>query len=87
MLAQVLALQNGNPLQQSCLGNPRDKRSWWSEARGLQMAGHDSEARKQQQRWVIAEHLQTDTNGSSWHAEERVKSEVQQWDATLSTYT
>ena len=57
------------------------------QAMGLQMAGHDSEARKQQQWWIIAEHLQTDTNGSSWHVEERVKSEVQQWDATLSTYT
>ena len=42
----------GNPLQDSCLGNPMDRRAWWAtvhrvakewdmQSMGLQRVGHD----------------------------------------------
>ena len=32
---------NGNPLQYSCLENPRDRGAWWTTVQGSQRAGHD----------------------------------------------
>ena len=29
---------NGNPLQDSCLGNPRDRGAWWATVRGVTKA-------------------------------------------------
>ena len=38
---------NSNPLQYSCLGNPRDRRgTWWAIVQGV---GHDLETKQQQQ--------------------------------------
>ena len=33
--------RNGNPLQYSCLGNPMDRRAWWTTVQGVTRAGHD----------------------------------------------
>ena len=27
--------RNGNPLQYSCLGNPKDRRAWWATVHGV----------------------------------------------------
>ena len=32
---------NGNPLQYSCLGNPRDRRAWWATVLGITELDHD----------------------------------------------
>ena len=32
---------NGNPLQCSCLENPRDRRAWWLPSMGSHRAGHN----------------------------------------------
>ena len=32
---------NGNPLQCSCLENPRDRGAWWAAVYGLHRVGHD----------------------------------------------
>ena len=32
---------NGNLLQYSCLGNPRDRRAWWAIVHGVARVGHD----------------------------------------------
>ena len=32
---------NGNPLQYSFLGNPRDRAAWWAMVRGVARVGHD----------------------------------------------
>ena len=32
---------NGNPLQYSCLENPKDRRAWWATVHGLHKARHD----------------------------------------------
>ena len=32
---------NGNPLQYSCLGNPRDGEAWWAKSMGLWRVRHD----------------------------------------------
>ena len=32
---------NGNPLQYSCLENPRDRGAWWAPIYGLHRVGHD----------------------------------------------
>ena len=32
---------NGNPLQYSCLENPRDRGAWWAVSMGSHRAGHD----------------------------------------------
>ena len=32
---------NGNPLQCSCLENPRDGEAWWAVSMGLHRVGHD----------------------------------------------
>ena len=32
---------NGNPLQCSCLENPRDRGAWWAADYGVQRVGHD----------------------------------------------
>ena len=32
---------NGNPLQCSCLENPRDCRAWWAASMGSHRVGHD----------------------------------------------
>ena len=33
---------SGNPLQDSCLGNPMDRGAWWAAAHGVAVVGHDS---------------------------------------------
>ena len=37
---------NGNPLQYSCLGNPRDRGDWWATVHGVTK---ESDVTKQQQ--------------------------------------
>ena len=32
---------NGNPLQYSCLGNPRDREAWWAKVHWVARVGHD----------------------------------------------
>ena len=32
---------NGNPLQDSYLGNPMDRGSWWATVHGVTRVGHD----------------------------------------------
>ena len=32
---------NGNPVQDSCLENPRDRRAWQAIVRGVTIVGHD----------------------------------------------
>ena len=32
---------NGNPLQNSCLGNPMDRGAWWAAVHGVARVGHD----------------------------------------------
>ena len=32
---------NGNPLQYSCLGNPKDKGVWWDIVHGVARVRHD----------------------------------------------
>ena len=32
---------NGNPLQHSCLENPRDGGAWWATSMGLHRVGHN----------------------------------------------
>ena len=32
---------NGNPLQCSCLDNPRDREAWWAPSMGSHRVGHD----------------------------------------------
>jgi len=31
---------NGDPLQYSCLGNPRDREAWWATVHGLARVEH-----------------------------------------------
>ena len=33
--------ENGNPLQDSCLGNPMDRRAWQAAVHGVTRVGHD----------------------------------------------
>ena len=35
--------ENGNPLQHSCLGNPRDRGAWWATFHGSQRVRHNWE--------------------------------------------
>ena len=30
---------NSNPLQYSCLGNPKDRRAWWATVHGVEESG------------------------------------------------
>ena len=32
---------NGNPLQYSCLENPRDRGAWWATVHGVKIVGHN----------------------------------------------
>ena len=32
---------NGDPLQDSCLENPRDRETWWATVHGVRRVGHD----------------------------------------------
>ena len=32
---------NGNPLQCSCLENPKDRGTWWADVSGVAQSGHD----------------------------------------------
>ena len=32
---------NGNPLQNSCLGNAMDREDWWAIVHGIARVGHD----------------------------------------------
>ena len=41
---------NGNPLQYSCLGNPKDRGAWWAiQSMWFQRVGHDLMTEHQQQ--------------------------------------
>ena len=40
---------NGNPLQYSCLGNPRDRTAWQATVHGVQRVRHDLATKQQQQ--------------------------------------
>ena len=33
--------RNGNPLQNSCLGNPMDRGAWWTTVPGVARVRHD----------------------------------------------
>ena len=33
---------NGNPLQHSCLENPRDRGAWWATVHGAAKVGHNN---------------------------------------------
>ena len=33
--------ENGNPLQNSCLGNPADRGAWWTTVHGVERVGYD----------------------------------------------
>ena len=35
MLERSLGERNGNPLQDSCLGNPMDREAWWATVHGI----------------------------------------------------
>ena len=39
---RFLAEGSGNPLQYSCLGNPKDREAWWAIVHGVaKRVGHD----------------------------------------------
>ena len=40
--------ENGNPLQDSCLGNPMDREAWRAISMGLKRVGHDLVTKQQQ---------------------------------------
>ena len=40
-LGRSLGGGNGNPLQYSCLGNPKDRGAWWIQSTGLQRVRQD----------------------------------------------
>ena len=40
---------NDNPLQYSCLGNPKDRGAWWATVHGAAIFGHDLENKQQKQ--------------------------------------
>ena len=40
---------NGNPLQYSCLENPKDRKAWWSTVHGVAKRVRHDLATKQQQ--------------------------------------
>ena len=46
--ASSLPEGNGNPLQYSCLGNPKDREAWQVTVHASQRVGHDLVTRKQQ---------------------------------------
>ena len=42
---------NGNPFQNSCLGNPMDRGAWWATAYGFTRVGHNLATKPPQQSW------------------------------------
>ena len=38
---------NGNPLQYSCLENPKDRGAWWATVHGVARVGHDLGTKEQ----------------------------------------
>ena len=40
-LGRSLGEGNGNPLQYSCLENPRDRGAWWAIVHGVTKVGED----------------------------------------------
>ena len=48
----VLAIGNGNPLQCSCLENPRDGGAWWSAIYGVAESDTTEETQQQQQQHI-----------------------------------
>ena len=47
---------NGNPLQCSCLENPRDGASWWAAVYGVAQKCDTTEVTQQQQQHTIGSH-------------------------------
>ena len=47
---------NGNPLQYSCLENPKDRGAWWTAVHGVARIGHNLPAKAQPQYWLILHH-------------------------------
>ena len=47
---------NGNPLQRSCLENPRDRGAWWAALYGV-VQSDMTEVTQQQQQQVYNKHL------------------------------
>ena len=45
----VLAICHGNPLQYSCLENPRDRGAWWAAVYGVAQESDTTEETQQQQ--------------------------------------
>ena len=42
-------LENGDPFQFSCLGNPTDKGAWQTTVQGIARVGHNLVTKQQQQ--------------------------------------
>ena len=40
---------HSNPLQYSCLGNPRNRGAWWATVHGVARVGHHLVSKQQQQ--------------------------------------
>ena len=47
---------NGNPLQYSCLGNPRDRGAWWTAIHEIPRVRHNLVTKQQQQHSVVPWH-------------------------------
>ena len=52
----VMGEGNGNPLQRSCLENPRDRGAWWAALYGV-IQSDMTEVTQQQQQQVYNKHL------------------------------
>ena len=52
---------NGNALQYSCLGNPKDRGAWWAiESMGSKKIGHDLATKQQHNKSISPQNLTTD---------------------------
>ena len=56
---------NGNPLQCSCLENPRDRGAWWAAVYGVA------------QSWTLLKRFSSSSSSSSSLKKERVKKQIQ----------
>ena len=44
---KILGVGNGNSLQYSCLGNPKDRGAWWAIVHGIQRVGYNLGTKQQ----------------------------------------